>query len=158
MNYKKELGLTFGLIVLYAVFGSIFLYFGTTIDDDFPVQNFKFNENEPRLMTLQNNAVIDVSFLKPSFMGSINIINSTGETNCFVKSNKGKIPCKNSLLNLRYIPREDQRSITITLTPNNNNFTLKMDAYLNYLINIPVKSKTFKCINQEKNLYSCNQI
>ena len=158
MNYSKIAGPIFITIIIYVVLGSFFILLGTTIYDDFPTENFTFNENKPRSMILRNNAPFTFPYVNPAFMGSINITNSTGETNCFVESRKGKSPCGTNSIDLGYIPTGEDSSIKVTLTPNNNNFTLKMNAYLNYLINIPVKSKTFKCINQGNNLDSCNQI
>jgi len=160
MDYWKIIAPILIGILIYVGLGSIFVYLGTTIYDDFPTTNFTFSEYVPHSVILRNNAPFSFPFVNPAFIGYINIIDGKEQINCFVESGKGKIPCESNSIDLGYIPAGEDKNFKVYITPSNNyNFTIQINSYLNFLIkNIQTKSKSFECTYEGNNLYFCRQI
>lgn len=151
-------------IIIYIVLGTLFIFIGTTIYNDFPNTNFSFSGVSRYSVTLRNNAPFTFPFVNPAFSGTIKILDINGEVSCFVVGNKGKLPCETTIIDLAYIPAGGDKSFSIYLNPNNNNkFSIQISAYLNFIINIKAKTKILTCTNQGKdtlgdNLYLCKEI
>lgn len=77
-----------------------------------------------------------------------------------MSSDKGDVPCEGNILNLGHIPVGQRQNMMINITPNGNSFIMEINAYLNYFIDIKVRSKSLRCVNVDRanNTYSCEQV
>lgn len=144
-------------VIIYSALGLATVIGGATIYERIPEDNFTISPSLNSVLIIKNNAPFSFPFVNPLFLGGVRVINSTGNITCEIEGYN----CGDKIIDVGRISAGESKEIDFSITPDGNNFTISLNAYINIFLSFPIKSKVIGCKNVGvvyQQLYRCEEI
>ena len=158
-KYVKSIVVT---LLAYLVIQIILIVLGSIISTDVPKDEFKILGTKDFAIKIQNNALIDLQYVKPIFFVGAKLMNETS-AKCIITTDKGNFDCDGGLINIGNIEPTRTSALILKIAPNAN-FSVAADAYINLLLfNLKFRSITINCnlassISVVESTYKCTEV